>query len=312
MNNYQYKVSVCIFVYNHENYISDCLMSVLSQDIDGDIEILVGDDCSTDATEQVIRGILLKYPGRITYFRHEKNIGSGNNIKFLVQQASGEFVAHLDGDDYWLPGKLSAQIKVLKCKETIKAVFNNSLVVTEKKAHFGFFNNKIPEIFDLNYLLECGNFLHHSTLLYRLNDAKVVLDMPSEYIDYRIHLGFAMLGDIGFVNEVNSCYRLGSLYSLVRTVPNKIRILYTDSILSVGNVKGKNRILASILSEVILSSIKCHKISIVQEWYSKFRSHLNYFMLVVSFFIAAKKGAKLIMNKFFLKKELIFLYSRGR
>lgn len=146
MLQYPYKVSVCIFVYNHEKYISDCLMSVLSQNIDGGIEILVGDDCSTDNTSSVIFGLMDKYPNQITYFRHGENMGAHDNVKFLVDKAQGEYIAHLDGDDYWLPGKLSAQMEFIVNNISTSAVFNNSVVVNDKKEAAGFLTIKYQSI----------------------------------------------------------------------------------------------------------------------------------------------------------------------
>ena len=89
-------------------------MSVLSQSVPGPVEILVGDDSSTDDTFFVIEKVICKYPGNIKYIRREKNMGACLNLKDLVSSANGEFIAHLDGDDYWLPGKLNAQVSFLK------------------------------------------------------------------------------------------------------------------------------------------------------------------------------------------------------
>ena len=50
------KVSVCVVAYNHGRYIGDCLASVVGQQVDADLEILVGDDCSTDETREIIGG----------------------------------------------------------------------------------------------------------------------------------------------------------------------------------------------------------------------------------------------------------------
>ncbi|MFP5080826.1 glycosyltransferase family 2 protein [Pedobacter sp. JCM 36344] len=101
-------VSVCIVSYNQENFIGQCLQSIVDQQIEFPIEILVGDDCSTDRT----REILLEYAKRYSYikvFLHKKNIGPWENLLYVHKRAAGKYVSHLDGDDYALPGKLEAQ-----------------------------------------------------------------------------------------------------------------------------------------------------------------------------------------------------------
>ena len=50
------KISVCVVAYNHGRYIGECLASVVGQQVDADLEILVGDDCSTDETRRIIGG----------------------------------------------------------------------------------------------------------------------------------------------------------------------------------------------------------------------------------------------------------------
>ena len=73
------KVSVCIVTYNHGRYIDDCLASVVSQQIDADLEVLVGDDFSTDQTRAIISAYAKKYPDMIYPVFHEKNIGGSHN-----------------------------------------------------------------------------------------------------------------------------------------------------------------------------------------------------------------------------------------
>ncbi|MBK7313076.1 MAG: glycosyltransferase [Burkholderiales bacterium] len=66
-----------------------------------DVEIIVGNDHSIDGTTQIINELEAKYPGRIRHVCREKNIGACENLKQMVIEAQGEFIAHLDGDDFW-------------------------------------------------------------------------------------------------------------------------------------------------------------------------------------------------------------------
>ena len=89
--------------YNHERYIRDCILSVLFQDFGGDLEILVGEDGSTDGTRAILKKLDARFPGRLTLLLREANMGPFDNLRDLAGRAKGEFIAHLDGDDYWMP-----------------------------------------------------------------------------------------------------------------------------------------------------------------------------------------------------------------
>lgn len=208
-------VSVCITAYNHEPYIKDCLLSVLTQSYDVNLEILVGDDGSSDGTPRIVLDIAERYDGLITLFRHEKNLGACSNLKYLIARAKGDYIAHLDGDDYWMPGKLAAQISVLEKNLGSVAAYTNAVLINDGKDIIGAFNRPQPAIITLDYLCEKGNFLNHSSLVYRQELRRVILDMPDTFIDYRIHLRLACSGGLCYVNQMLVAYRVGSATSFM-------------------------------------------------------------------------------------------------
>jgi glycosyltransferase involved in cell wall biosynthesis len=96
-------VSVLIDTYNYGCYVEEAIDSVLRQEFPAhDREILVVDDGSTDDTEQRVR----KFGDAVSYFR-KPNGGQASAFNFGLRRARGKYVAFLDADDYWLPGKLS-------------------------------------------------------------------------------------------------------------------------------------------------------------------------------------------------------------
>ena len=107
------KVSVCVVTYNQEKYIRQCLQSIVDQVTDFDFEVIVGDDCSTDGTRAIVQEFADKYPGIVKPIFHANNIGGSNNYISVHNSASGMYIAHMDGDDYSLPGKLKAQANTL-------------------------------------------------------------------------------------------------------------------------------------------------------------------------------------------------------
>lgn len=101
-------VSVVVPTHERADTLQRAIESVLSQTIT-DIELIVVDDASTDGTEAVVR----EYDDpRIKYLKHDENCGGSAARNTGVDAAEGKFVAFLDDDDEWRPGKLAAQLDV--------------------------------------------------------------------------------------------------------------------------------------------------------------------------------------------------------
>jgi glycosyltransferase involved in cell wall biosynthesis len=95
-------VSVLITTYNYGRFIEEAIDSVLSQDYPPDqIEVVVVDDGSTDDTAERVR----KYGSRVRYF-YKPNGGQASALNLGFAKARGEIIVLLDGDDFFLPGKL--------------------------------------------------------------------------------------------------------------------------------------------------------------------------------------------------------------
>lgn len=108
------KVSVCVITYNHERYLAQALDSVLAQRVDFPYEIVVAEDCSTDGTRRVVEDYARRYPGVVRPVLHERNVGVQQNFLDAFGLCRGEYVALLEGDDYWTaPDKLARQAALL-------------------------------------------------------------------------------------------------------------------------------------------------------------------------------------------------------
>ncbi len=99
------RVSVSMLTFNAASFVRDAIESVLSQEVDFGVELIIGDDCSTDGTRDIIREYVARYPHVIRAHLHESH-GAGvpgrvNNMHNL-NDCRGEYVAMLDGDDYWI------------------------------------------------------------------------------------------------------------------------------------------------------------------------------------------------------------------
>ncbi|MEW5834111.1 MAG: glycosyltransferase [Pseudomonadota bacterium] len=244
-------VSVCVTTFNHERYIRACLLSVLAQDAAVDLEILVGNDMSEDGTGALVDELAEHHPGQVIHIRHTTRHGGAANLQSLVARSRGDFVAHLDGDDYWLPGKLREQLAILaRCPEAA-AVYSNAIVVDCDDAMVGTFNNRLDGMFDLAAILRRGNFLNHSSLLYRGCWRDLVASLPAGYLDYNVHLMLAQYGDLAYVGKPLVVYRLGTPTSVIATVNDSIRARYWAAICSVPAGRVTDSVLTSAVADFL-------------------------------------------------------------
>lgn len=247
-------VSVCVVTYNQARYIRDCLTSVLTQGDDVSLEILVGDDLSEDETGEIVAELAARHPDIIRYFRHPQRLGPVENYQFLIREARGEYIAHLDGDDFWLPGKLRRQLSIMECNLRQIAIYSNAVVVDDGGGLRGGFNGVVPESFDLGFLLREGNFLCHGSLVYRATASRCILEMQAPFIDYQIHIRLAALGDLGYVNQALVGYRVASSTSMSTLRSAKVRELYWQALTCVSPSPGLVRDLGCAMAHFLLIS----------------------------------------------------------
>ncbi len=124
----QPRISVVVFSYNFEKYLAESLDSIVGQTLQP-YEIIVCDDCSTDASWEIISGYKQRYPSLFRIFRHKKNIGHVANGKFGKDQARGDWVSIIDGDDYWHPQKLEWEWETLRNNPGAKVAYSNVSIV---------------------------------------------------------------------------------------------------------------------------------------------------------------------------------------
>lgn len=225
------KICVCVVTYNQRAYIEQCLRSILAQDVEADVEVLVGDDASTDGTSDLIQALAAESSGRLQHLRRDPNLGALPNLLDMLKRASGDYVARVDGDDYWLPGKLARQLAYLQAHPDCSAVYTNAVTVDEQGNPIGLFNDLGDARLDLAAMLRRGNVLNNSSVLYRAGHGTDWRE--GERIDYQIHLWLARRGWLGHIGEPLAVYRVNTQGSLVLSANEQVRTLYWQAIQSV-------------------------------------------------------------------------------
>ena len=113
-------VSVVVTTYNHEPYLATALDAILSQRCNFGVEIVLGEDCSSDNTLAICREYAEKYPENITLIASTKNVGWRENYRRCVEAARGKYIAFCDGDDYWCDtNRLAEQVTLMEQNERV-------------------------------------------------------------------------------------------------------------------------------------------------------------------------------------------------
>lgn len=213
-------VSVLVMTYNHAEFIRQALDSVLMQETSFPYEVLISEDCSTDGTRTIVLDYHRRHPGCIRLLLSERNIRNNTVVTRGIEAARGQYVALLDGDDYWTsPHKLQKQVDFLESHPDCTLCFHNATVIDEDGARppWNWTPADHPEIATLADLW-MGNFIATCSTMFRRG---VFGEVPEWYTDlfpitdWPLHLLNAEQGEIGYLNEVMGVYRYHSrgLYS---------------------------------------------------------------------------------------------------
>lgn len=108
-------VSAKMITYNHAPYIARAIEGVLRQQTHFPFELVIGEDCSTDGTREIVFEYGRKYPDVIRVIASKQNLGAAANNRQTVEACRGKYIAFCEGDDFWHnPVKLQKQVDYLE------------------------------------------------------------------------------------------------------------------------------------------------------------------------------------------------------
>jgi glycosyltransferase involved in cell wall biosynthesis len=215
------KVSVIVITYNHSGLIEQALESVCRQVTDFKVEVVVSEDASTDGTREIVQEWSRRYPDRTRLLLSERNLKNNEVVRRAFHAARGEFVAMLDGDDYWTsPHKLSAQAAIMDADPNLSLCFHNAQV-SSGPTRFGTLwtdpslkrRLSLADLWEGNPFATCGSLFRRACV----PELPVWYGNLSEMMitDWPLYLLFAEQGDIAYLPEPMGVYRLhaGGAYS---------------------------------------------------------------------------------------------------
>ena len=210
------KISVVTITYGHENFIEQTLDGVFMQDYKGEIEFIISNDHSPDATDRVIKDYLsvkeIPINFTIKYTQHEVNKGMMPNFIWALEQTSGKYIALCEGDDYWTdPLKLQKQVEFLETNQEYVLTFHPVQILNTDGVLVEDFITKVPENYEYQETLASGNnYIHTPSVLFR----NIITSFPPEFMlspigDYFLYMILTNHGKIKIMNDTMAVYRQG-------------------------------------------------------------------------------------------------------
>jgi glycosyltransferase involved in cell wall biosynthesis len=223
-------VSITCITYNHEKYIAQAIESFLMQRTNFPYEIIVGEDCSTDGTRQVVQDYCRRYPDIVKLVTSECNVGARRNGIRIRNEARGKYIAICEGDDYWTdPLKLQKQVDFLEANPDYVLCYHNVNKVDSGGAlqQAGVTDNSVE-------LHEWQDIFHLSIPPLAVVFRNCIHTYPDEFLKvfngdaflFGMLSGYGKMARLGFVG---GDYRrhTGGVYSAVGQLENTRRSLHT-------------------------------------------------------------------------------------
>lgn len=234
-HNFRPTVTIAVLSYNQQDYILQALESAIRQKGWFTFEILIADDGSTDRTPEIIAEFARKHPHVVRNISSRFNMGISENFRRCFKEAAGEFIAILEGDDYWeADDNLAAKLRFMSDNPECSMVFSKIKMVREKGG-----SQEIRYLERQNKItvdkLTGDNFIAdpNMNLIVNFSSCLFVTDLvrklPYEAYTHRlseITVAFFLekFGPLGFINKPMTAYRhhsSGTWSGL--TVPGKLR-----------------------------------------------------------------------------------------
>jgi glycosyltransferase involved in cell wall biosynthesis len=215
-------ISACIITYNQEDYIAQCLDGALSQIVNFEYEIVIGEDKSTDGTLEICKKYADKYPNKIRLIEREYNLGMTGNWLNTMASCSGKYIAICEGDDYWTdPLKLQKQVDFMEENSDFGLVYTDAKIYNQEyeilhTKTFNYYYKEKPHSDNYFHYLLKQNSIQTLTVLCRKDFLMNALENLKDVIgnfkmgDYPLWIEIARLSKIKYLDYVTAVYRKSS------------------------------------------------------------------------------------------------------
>jgi len=232
MQNNNILLSILMITYNQEKYIAQALDSILMQEVDFKYEIIIGEDCSTDTTREILLHYKEQYPDKLRLLLHENNVGMLNNWRSVLEASDTEYNAILEGDDYWIDrDKLQIQVNSMREYPECHMSFHPAELRLGENAFGELYakqSNETKVFTASEVILGGGGFCPTASIVFR---KEVLESLPDFYYempvgDYILQIFAALHGGALYIDKVMSVYRKaveGSWSNLMGNEDKRVR-----------------------------------------------------------------------------------------
>ena len=224
-------ISVIVLTYNQQTTIARTLESVLCQRCDCPVEVVIGEDGSSDGTRDVCKDYARRYPDKVRLMPESPNKGVIDNYFDCLLACRGEYIADCAGDDWWID-----ELKLQKELDVMRADASVTIVHTAYKAAADDSGRALPALVGLNrpksacpcvtdgksmledIITQTGRpVIHLCTALYRKDvlmkayRSDTFLFRNNEFgcEDLQVCCALAAAGNVAFLSDCTLCYSLG-------------------------------------------------------------------------------------------------------
>lgn len=200
-----YKLSILVITYNHEKYLKKALRSIYMQRFKYNYEIVICDDCSTDKTVEVAELYRNVFGNKMKIFKNERNIGITKNYQNAFSKCTGDFIAVLEGDDYWIdPLKIQTQMDFLLTHPSYSMVFgkimailpdNRVLPVQDKPEDIYYRVFSTADIVRDNPIQNFSGCMYNGSVMRSIDPSLYNLTV----YDWMINIVVSMYGPVGYI-----------------------------------------------------------------------------------------------------------------
>ncbi len=220
------KLSICMITYNHAEFVEKAIRSVFAQVVDYPIELVICDDASSDGTPDIIRSLLPPANIVVKLNLRESNVGMLRNFSAAIEMCSGQYIALLEGDDYWLDSeKLQKQVKFLDSHADFVICYHPVKIDSGSDELKDDVALRVRDISDI-YELANGNYMHTCSVVFR---SRLFGAFPPQFYDstvgdYFLHMLNAQYGKIKCIPDAMGAYRVhpGGIWSMQPNMDLKI------------------------------------------------------------------------------------------
>jgi glycosyltransferase involved in cell wall biosynthesis len=233
VNSNQILVSICCITYNHEKYISQAIEGFLMQETSFPFEIIIGEDCSTDRTREIVFEYQRNNPDVINIVTSDANVGGRANGMRTRAAASGKYIAICEGDDYWTdPYKLQKQVDFLEANRDCTWCFHPAKVIYEDGLGPGGCVSKPRKVPKSNkftakdIILGGGGFYPTASAMFV---SHAIQHLPDWFLsapvgDFPLALIASAKGNVGYLPDVMSVYRTDVQGSWTMTMRDRSKL----------------------------------------------------------------------------------------